>query len=74
MGREDLLEAEGVVSAARGNGCFVVKLDDNKNEIPCQIAGKLRRNTIRVLPGDRVRVAISPYDLTHGLITYRMKK
>lgn len=71
MGKNDLLEVEGVVVAARGNGHFVVELENA--DIPCQLAGKLRKNTIKVLVGDRVKVAISPYDLTHGLITYRMK-
>ena len=73
MGKDDLIEAEGIVTAARGNGCFAVRLDLTDGEINCKIAGKLRKNTIRVLVGDRVKVSLSPYDLSHGFITYRMK-
>lgn len=75
MGKNDLIEVEGTVSATRGNGSFLVKIDASPNlsDIPCKLAGKLRKNAIRVLLGDRVKVSISPYDLTHGLITYRMK-
>lgn len=72
MGKGDLIEIEGTVNAARGNGYFTVQLDTG-NEVPCKLAGKLRKHTIRVLPGDRVKVAFSPYDLSHGLIVYRMK-
>lgn len=71
MSKDDLLEFEGVVRTAMGNGHFIVDLENA--EIPCQLAGKLRKNAIKVLPGDRVKISMSPYDLTHGLITYRMK-
>lgn len=73
MGNEDYIETEGVVLSALPNATFKVALD-NGNEIICHISGKIRKNYINVLVGDRVTVAMSPYDLTKGRITYRNKK
>jgi len=72
MGNEDYIEAEGIVLSALPNANFKVELD-NGQEIICHISGRIRKNYINVLVGDRVTVAVSPYDLTKGRITYRKK-
>jgi translation initiation factor IF-1 len=71
----DLLEFEGAVLKAQGNGIFLVKLgaDAGYVEISCHLSGKIKKNTIRILEGDRVKVSVSPYDLTKGIITFRTK-
>lgn len=70
MAKEESFQVQGKVVAALANTQFRVKLD-NGHEIIAHIAGKIRRNFIRILPGDVVTVAISPYDMTKGRITYR---
>lgn len=70
MPKEDAIQVQGKVTQSLANTQFRVKLD-NGHEIICHIAGKMRKNFIRILPGDIVTVAISPYDLTKGRITYR---
>ncbi len=70
MAKEETYLVQGKVTAALANTQFKVKLD-NGHEIVAHIAGKMRRHFIRILPGDIVTVAISPYDLTKGRITYR---
>lgn len=70
MPKEDKIQVEGQVIDALPNAMFRVKLE-NKHEIVAHISGKMRMNYIRILPGDRVTVDISPYDLTKGRITYR---
>ena len=72
MAKEDVIEAEGVVTDALPNTNFKVKLE-NGHEILAHISGKLRMHYIRILPGDRVTVELSPYDLTRGRITWRKK-
>lgn len=72
MGRGDHLELEGVVTDVFAGGNFKIETDTG-TEIRAQLSGRLRRNRIRILLGDRVTVRLSPYDLTHGLITYRHK-
>ena len=72
MGKEEKVEFEGEVVEALPNAMFKVKLD-NDHVVLGHVAGKMRRFRIRVLPGDRVRVEVSPYDLNRGRITYRMK-
>ncbi len=64
------IEMEGVVDELLPSATFKVTLD-NGHEILCHLSGKMRMNKIRLIPGDRVRVEISPYDLTKGRITYR---
>ncbi len=71
MSKGDLVEMEGVVQDALGGGQYTIKIDQGEAVVRAQLSGRMRRHHIRVLPGDRVRVAVSPYDLTHGLITYR---
>jgi translation initiation factor IF-1 len=72
MSKQDMIEVEGVVSEALPNTTFLVKLE-NGHQITAHISGKLRMNTIRILPGDRVTLEMSPYDLTRGRITWRFK-
>ena len=72
MAKEDVIEVEGVVTDALPNTNFKVKLE-NGHEILAHISGKLRMHYIRILPGDRVPVELSPYDLTRGRITWRKK-
>ena len=69
---EDVLELEGTVLEALPNAMFQVELD-NGHQILAHISGKLRMNFIRILPGDKVTVELSPYDLTRGRITWRAK-
>lgn len=72
MSKEDVLEVEGVVQEAMPNAMFKVELE-NGHQILAHISGKLRMHFIRILPGDKVTVEISPYDLTKGRITWRAK-
>ena len=72
MAKEDLIEFNGVVAELLPNAMFRVKLD-NDHTILAHTSGKMRKNRIRVLAGDRVTVEMTPYDLTKGRITYRMK-
>lgn len=70
--KDDAIELEGEVLEALPNTVFRVKLD-NDHELLAHISGKMRMHYIRILPGDRVKVELSPYDLTRGRITYRYK-
>ena len=70
--KEDAIELEGTVKEPLPNAMFNVELE-NGHSVLCNISGKIRMNYIRILPGDRVVVELSPYDLTRGRITYRMK-
>ncbi|KXO15980.1 translation initiation factor IF-1 [Peptoniphilus sp. GNH] len=72
MAKEDVIEVEGTVVDALPNTNFKVKLE-NGHIILAHISGKLRMNYIRILPGDRVTLELSPYDLTRGRITWRKK-
>ena len=72
MSKEDLIEVEGVVAEALANAMFRVELD-NGHKVLAHISGKIRMHFIRILPGDRVKVELSPYDLTRGRITFRCK-
>lgn len=72
MAKEEPLEFEGVVTELLPNATFRVKLD-NGHQIIAHTAGKMRKNRIRVLSGDKVMVEMTPYDLTKGRITFRFK-
>lgn len=72
MSKQDMLELSGVVIEALPNATFQVELE-NGHKILAHISGKLRMNYIRILPGDKVKVEVSPYDLTKGRITWRSK-
>jgi len=73
MGKADYVEAEGVVLTALPNAFFTVRLD-NGYEILCHISGKVRKNNINVIPGDKVTVEISAYDPSKGRIIFRIKR
>lgn len=72
MSKEDSIEVEGTVVEALPNAMFQVELE-NGHKILAHISGKLRMNFIRILPGDKVTIELSPYDLTRGRITWRAK-
>ena len=72
MSKQDMLELEGVVVEALPNAIIQVEIE-NGHKILAHISGKLRMNYIRILPGDKVTVEVSPYDLTKGRITWRSK-
>lgn len=73
MSKKDLIEMEGTVTESLPNAMFRVDLDNDFNVL-AHIAGKIRRNYIKILPGDRVKVELTPYDLTKGRITYRLRQ
>ena len=72
MAKEDIIEVTGKVIEALPSGEFKVELE-NKHTVIAHVSGKIRMHYIRILPGDRVTVEISPYDLTRGRITFRHK-
>jgi len=72
LSKEDVIEVEGTVIEALPNAMFQVELE-NGHKVLAHISGKLRMNFIRILPGDRVVIELSPYDLTRGRITWRAK-
>lgn len=72
MAKDDVIEVEGTVLEALPNAMFQVKLE-NGHQILAHISGKMRMNFIRILPGDKVTVELTPYDLKRGRITYRFK-
>jgi len=72
LSKEDVIEVEGKIIEALPNAMFQVELD-NGHKVLAHISGKLRMNFIRILPGDRVVIELSPYDLTRGRITWRAK-
>lgn len=71
MSQRDVIEVGGVVQEALPNTTFKVKLDNSDKIILCHLAGKMRLYRIRVLPGDKVKVQMTPYDESRGRITYR---
>lgn len=72
MAKEDVIEVEGTVLEPLPNAMFRVELE-NGHRVLAHVSGKIRMNFIRILPGDRVTVELSPYDLTRGRIVYRFK-
>ena len=72
MAKDDLIELEGVVTEALPNAMFLVDIGKG-HSVVAHISGKLRMNYIRILPGDKVTLQMSPYDLTRGRITWRSK-
>ncbi len=72
MAKEDVIEVEGTIIEALPNTQFRVELDNGHNVL-AHISGKMRMNYIRILPGDKVKVELSPYDLDRGRITYRFR-
>ncbi|MBP7248076.1 MAG: translation initiation factor IF-1 [Negativicutes bacterium] len=72
MAKQDAIEVEGTVVEALPNAMFQVKLE-NGHIVLAHVSGKIRMNFIRILPGDKVTLELTPYDLTRGRITYRFK-
>ncbi|MBN2140145.1 MAG: translation initiation factor IF-1 [Desulfovibrionaceae bacterium] len=72
MAKEEAIEVEGVIQEALPNAMFRVELE-NGHKILGHISGKMRKHYIRILPGDKVKVELSPYDLTRGRITFRLR-
>ncbi len=72
MAKKDVIEVEGKVTEPLPNAMFRVELDSG-HEVLAHISGKLRMHYIRISPGDKVRIELSPYDLTRGRITYRLR-
>ena len=72
MAKQSAIEQDGVIIEALSNAMFRVELE-NGHEVISHISGKMRMHYIRILPGDKVKLEISPYDLTKGRITYRYK-
>lgn len=72
MAKEELIEVEGVILESLPNAMFRVELD-NGHKVLAHISGKIRMHFIRILPGDRVKLELSPYDLNRGRIIYRVK-
>ena len=72
MSKEDVIEVEGKVLEELPNAMFKVQLE-NGHEVLSHVSGKLRMNYIRIVPGDKVKLELSPYDLTKGRITWRVK-
>ena len=72
MAKKDVIEAEGKVIEAQPNAMFIVELETGYRVL-AHVSGKIRTNYIRIIPGDKVKVELSPYDLTRGRITYRFK-
>jgi translation initiation factor IF-1 len=71
--KEEPIELEGTITESLGNSNFRVKISEN-HSVLARIAGRMRKYRIRVLPGDRVTVEVSPYDVTRGRITYRHRR
>ena len=72
MAKQELIKQDGTIVEALSNAMFRVKLE-NEHEVIAHISGKMRMHYIKILPGDKVAVEMSPYDLTKGRITYRYK-
>lgn len=72
MGKEEAIQVEGTVVEALPNAMFRVDLE-NQHRVLAHVSGKMRMNFIRILPGDKVMLELSPYDLTRGRIIYRVK-
>ena len=72
MAKEEAVQVEGIVAEALPNAMFRVELE-NKHLVLAHVSGKMRMNFIRILPGDKVMLELSPYDLTRGRIIYRVK-
>jgi translation initiation factor IF-1 len=72
LSRSDLIELEGVVTRVMGRGTMEIQCDNNVI-VRGVLSGRMKKNRIKVIQGDRVKVSVSPYDTTHGLVTYRFK-
>ena len=73
MAKDDLVPAEGIIIDKQPNAFFKVQLDNSEHVVLAAVSGKMRKNRIRILVGDRVSVEMSPFDLTRGRFSYRFK-
>jgi len=73
LARDDLIQTTGTVERIMGGGRYQIKLDSGQT-VTAQLSGRMRRFRIRVIPGDKVQVGLSPYDPTHGFITFRLRE
>ena len=73
MAKQDVIEVEAIITEALPNAMFKAKLKDNDMVVLAHVSGKIRMNFIRILPGDKVTIALSSYDLARGRITFRHK-
>ncbi|MGC2321013.1 MAG: translation initiation factor IF-1 [Terriglobales bacterium] len=73
MSKEDAIEVMATVIEPLPNALFRVELENGKHQVLAHVSGRMRKNFIRILPGDKVAVELSPYDLTRGRIVYRYK-
>jgi len=73
MPKGDLVDVDGTILDALGGGQYSIKPNDGGSTIRASLCGKMKQRHIRVMPGDKVTVGVSPYDLTHGIITWRFK-
>lgn len=73
MSKGDLVELEGAVTEALGGGQYRIQLAEGGAFVRGRLCGKMKKNHVRVMPGDRVRISVSPYDTTHGIITWRYR-
>jgi translation initiation factor IF-1 len=71
MPKDDHVELAGTIVDTLGGGQYSVKITESGREVRARLCGKMKQFRIRVIPGDRVKVAVSPYDTSHGMITYR---
>lgn len=72
MAKDDILELTGVVEEVLPGNMFRVKIEQSSNTILCYMGGKLKQHKIRIILGDKVKIEVSPYDLTKGRVTYRL--
>ena len=73
MARDDLIQTEGLITRSLGFGNFEIKCEEG-HVIQAKMAGRMKKHKIKIMVGDRVKVSISPYDVSHGIITYRLKE
>jgi translation initiation factor IF-1 len=73
MSKGDLIDYEGTIQDSCGGGFYKVKIDDSDTIILAHLSGKMKTNKILVLPGDKVKLSVSPYDTSKGIITFRSK-
>ena len=73
MPRDSLIDIEGTITDALGGGQYSIKSNDGDKIIRGQLGGRMKKHHIRVVPGDNVTISVSPYDLSHGIITHRRR-
>lgn len=73
MSKDDQIEVEGIVEAMPGGGIYLVRLEGKDHKVKATLSGKMKTHKIKVTVGDRVKVALSPYDLTRGRLIYRTR-